>query len=101
MPVSSDDFKLLMSTFREVFDMYSLESFKSGSKVVKWISDGAQGVQWNAMLDKDGGYLGVNLEGMEYKNWPIADFILNERDHPGLAEARELTPRPSTVTVIP
>jgi hypothetical protein len=41
--------------------------------------DGNEGVQWNIWENKKSEiWLGVNLEGKEYNNWPIADFIINE-----------------------
>ncbi|MFM8444441.1 MAG: hypothetical protein ACKN9W_14040 [Methylococcus sp.] len=48
------------------------------------LSDGIPGVQWSAGFDPDnrGRWLSVNLEGMKYDNWPIADLILNELDRP-------------------
>ena len=52
------------------------------------MSDGNDGVQWNIAISKDTGIirLGVNLEGMKYKDWPIAKFILSEIDNPRLFE---------------
>ena len=51
-------------------------------------SDDADGVQWNAGLDRHRSKwtLGVNLEGMKYGklNWPIARFIEVERRDPAL-----------------
>jgi hypothetical protein len=43
-------------------------------------SDNNKGVQWNISIDRESGetYLGVNLEGMKYKNWPIATLLLAE-----------------------
>ena len=41
------------------------------------VSDNAEGVQWNAGVDREQGssWLGVNLEGMAYDDWPIARLI--------------------------
>ena len=52
------------------------------------VSDNAQGVQWNAGLDRERGtaWLGVNLEGMAYDGWPIARLIERELDHPTLPD---------------
>ena len=43
-------------------------------------SDNNSGVQWNIGIDRESGetYLGVNLEGMKYKNWPITNLLLAE-----------------------
>ena len=52
----------------------------------KGVSDGFEGVQWNISVnDEDGeAKLGVNLEGMKYKNWPISTFLKEELDNPRL-----------------
>ncbi|CAD6878061.1 hypothetical protein [Methylomonas albis] len=52
------------------------------------MSDGNEGVQWNLSVstDTDIVRLGVNLEGMKYRNWPISKFILSEIDKPKISE---------------
>ena len=52
------------------------------------MSDGNEGVQWNLSVstDTDIVRLGVNLEGMKYRNWPITKFILSEIDNPKISE---------------
>lgn len=52
------------------------------------MSDGNDGVQWNISISTDSGTicLGVNLEGMKYKGWPISRFILSEIAKPKIAE---------------
>ena len=49
-------------------------------------SDDNKGVQWNISIDRKTGetYLGVNLEGMKYKNWPITSLLLAETQDPSL-----------------
>ena len=44
------------------------------------ISDGNEGVQWNLSIlkNENSAQIGVNLEGIAYKNWPISKFILSE-----------------------
>lgn len=48
------------------------------------VSDGNEGVQWNLIVHpyENEIKLGVNLEGLKYQNWPIADFILSELETP-------------------
>ncbi len=48
------------------------------------MSDGAEGVQWNLVIDTATGIikLGINLEGLKYRNWPIASFTLNQLQSP-------------------
>ena len=50
------------------------------------ISDGREGVQWNlAIYPKDDkAQVGVNLEGMKYRDWPIAKLIKSEMENPAL-----------------
>jgi hypothetical protein len=65
--------------------------FGSQALHVGGFSDGKEGVQWSVAYDPRDGrqWVGVNLEGMQYGDWPIARFIeteLKEPDLPGLAK---------------
>ncbi len=76
--------------------------FGSPALKVGGLSDGREGVQWNVALDPQDGrkWVGVNLEGMEYDDWPVARLIRRElreprlfellREHAGLAAVRLL-----------
>lgn len=59
---------------------------KNSSK--RGFSDDNNGVQWNVRIDQetDIATLGVNLEGMKYKDWPIARLLLREKDELRLPE---------------
>ncbi len=48
--------------------------------------DGNEGVQWNLLIliDIEKIRLGVNLEGLKYRNWPILTFIQNELENPSI-----------------
>lgn len=50
------------------------------------LSDGNEGVQWNAGYDprNETGWVGVNLEGLKYQGWPIARLIQRELRSPTL-----------------
>ena len=78
-----DDGRELESAFRKIIHdpprQFGSRSLKFGG-----LSDGNRGVQWSAGFDPDTGrrWLAVNLEGMKYDSWPIADLILNELDRP-------------------
>ncbi|MFN6971031.1 MAG: GIY-YIG nuclease family protein [Rheinheimera sp.] len=52
------------------------------------VSDGNEGTQWNLHIFPEAKQirLGVNLEGMKYKNWPIAALIQSELKHPRLLD---------------
>ena len=76
---------MLGQAFKIVFDV-NPRPFGQKSNPLSGFSDDAKGVQWNAALNtKDGScFLGVNLEGIKYRNWPIARLLLQERDSPTL-----------------
>ena len=60
--------------------------FGSSRRRHQGFSDGHDGVQWNAGVDRARGVVtvGVNLEGMRYTGWPIARLIESERRRPML-----------------
>jgi hypothetical protein len=62
--------------------------FGSRSMGTSGVSDGAEGVQWNAWFDVRGqqAYVGVNLEGKEYDGWPVARLIERELRRPELPQ---------------
>lgn len=58
-----------------------------GNPVVAGVSDGAEGVQWNAGIrDHEEAFLGVNLEGVEYRGFPVSSLIRRELQAPTLVE---------------
>lgn len=63
------------------------------------MSDGVQGVQWNLAIDIERNEIrfGVNLEGLAYRGWPIARFLLAELEQPALFEARERVKNPQSL----
>jgi hypothetical protein len=68
--------------------------FGSRSMAVGGVSDGADGVQWNAKYDPRDRrqWASVNLEGMKYTGWPVAHLIRREllnQTLPALAAATE------------
>ena len=92
----------LKSCFRDVFGCRGRE-FGSLSRGVLGISDGNEGVQWNAgYYPRDGAvWMGVNLEGMKYDDWPVARLIEREISRPLLLTCfRRKVARPDRVTVI-
>jgi hypothetical protein len=52
------------------------------------LSDGAEGVQWNVAFDPRDGrrWVGVNLEGMQYDDWPVARLLERELRDPILLD---------------
>ena len=73
MPVPTHHAAALKSCFRDVFGGRGGD-VGSPCRGVLGISDGNEGVQWNAgYYPRDGAvWLGVNLEGMKYDDWPVA-----------------------------
>jgi len=65
------------------------------------MSDGNEGVQWNLSVSADSGVirLGVNLEGMEYSNWPISNFILSEIGSPKIEEVAAVLNDPNDIYI--
>ena len=106
MPVPTHHADALKSCFRDVFGCRGRE-FGSLSRGVLGISDGNEGVQWNAGYypRDDEVWLGVNLEGMKYDDWPRAGRLpetnrcpaLSSRTSPVHHRPQPPGKRPSTV----
>ena len=102
MPTSTHHADALKTLFRDVFRCRG-RGFGSPSRGVLGISDGNEGVQWNAAYyPRDGAvWLGVNLEGMKYDDWPVARLIERESSRPLLlTRYRRQVARPAEVTVL-
>ncbi|MDE2782199.1 MAG: hypothetical protein OXK77_04515 [Gemmatimonadota bacterium] len=101
MPVPSHPADALKSLFRDIFGCPGRD-FGSPSRGVLGISDSNDGVQWNAGYRPGDGFiwLGVNLEGMRYDDWPVARLIEREIFRPVLLTPyRGRVTRPDEVTV--
>jgi hypothetical protein len=87
-------FKRIDSEYAELLQLFASllnvkgRPFGQLNKPIFGMSDGNEGVQWNLSVstDTDMIRLGVNLEGIKYRNWPISKFILSEIDNPRIAE---------------
>ena len=102
MPVPTHHADTLKNRFRDVFGCRGSE-FGSLSRGILGISDGNEGVQWNAGYYPRVGavWLGVNLEGMKYDDWPAARLIEREISRPLLlTRYRRKVARPEKVTVL-
>jgi hypothetical protein len=66
------------------------QPFGSASLKIGGVSDGARGVQWNLSFDPRDGQqrIAVNLEGVQYDNWPVTRLILHELQTPELLQLR-------------
>jgi len=75
----------LRVAFSRVFGSKSKE-FGSAALKVGGLCDATPGVQWHAGYDpdQDQQFAGVNLEGMQYDDWPIARLLGAEMKQPTL-----------------
>ena len=92
----------LKTLLRDIFQCRGRD-FCSPSRGVLGISDGNEGVHWNAgYYPRDGAvWLGVNLEGMKQDDWPVARLIERETSRPLLlTRYRPQVARPDKVTVL-
>lgn len=92
----------LKAHFRDVFRCPGRD-FGSPLRGALGISDGNEGVQWNAAYYPGDGaiWLGVNLEGMKYDDWPVARLIEREMSRPLLlTRYRRKVARSDRVTVV-
>ncbi len=81
--------------------------FGSEALGLRGFSDCNAGVQWNAWIgthpglgDENAAYLGVNLEGLKYGGYPIADLLLQETRSPRLFDAIAQLDHPGRVRVV-
>jgi len=65
------------------------------------MSDGNDGVQWNLSVSTDAEdiRLGINLEGIKYRNWPISKFILSEIKNPRIMEVKAKLNNPDKISI--
>jgi hypothetical protein len=95
MRVLNERVGVVIDLFRDLFECEG----RGFGNPAAGISDGVEGVQWNAGYDEIA-WIGVNLEGMQYDGWPIARLIKREISNPLLlSEYRDRVPKPETVTV--
>lgn len=61
-------------------------AFGNRARRIGGLSDGREGVQWNVGYNPDTGeaWVGVNLEGVQYRDWPVARLIQRELQSPTL-----------------
>ena len=93
--------EVVIDLFRDLLDCAG-RRFGSLSLGLLGISDGQDGVQWNAWYSRSEqtAWLGVNLEGKKYDDWPVARLIERELSHPLLlTEYRARVAKPERVTV--
>jgi len=101
MSVLDEEAGIVIGLFRSLFECDG-QRFGSPSLGVLGVSDGVEGVQWNAAYDRHecAAWLGVNLEGKQYDDWPVARLIERELSHPLLlSEYRHRGARPEGVMV--
>jgi hypothetical protein len=82
---------MLIETFLRVIKPLGKRPFGSLSLGLIGLSDDNQGVQWNGWVEFEemSALLSANLEGLRYKNWPCADYILRELKEPQLFDVMD------------
>ena len=97
----NDQAGVVTGLFRDLFECDG-QPFGSPSLGVLGISDGIEGVQWNAWYsqrEETAWWLGVNLEGKKYDGWPIARLVKREISRPLLLTDEYRVRKPECVTV--
>lgn len=93
----------LENTFLEVFQVSIPKKFGSISMGHKGLCDGNKGVQWNAwfvfgpLFKEEEAFLGVNLEGLTYNEWPISRLIRRELEVPKIFDVISKLEKPEDV----
>lgn len=93
--------------YKEVLELFTSllgikgRRFDPRNRPVFGMSDGNKGIQWNIAIatDSEQVRLGVNLEGMKYGTWPIADFILSELDNPSIDKLKTKVEGPEDIYI--
>ena len=90
----------LLDGFTEVLKVKG-RPFGQLNKPAFGVSDGREGVQWNLKIYPNVGTarVGVNLEGMEYRDWPIASLIRSELGDPALLQLVPQLRDPQNITL--
>ena len=104
MSAFAEEHSLLRDAFVEIFRPASPKDFGSPALRNRGLSDGNDGVQWNTWIERSSAeppiaWLGVNLEGKQYRDWPIARFIQRELMEPRLVALRADLRQPEEITV--
>lgn len=81
----SAEYAEILQSFCEILGVKG-RAFGQLNKPLFGMSDGNEGVQWNVSVyaQNNNIRIGVNLEGIKYKDWPIAKLIKSELSSPGL-----------------
>jgi hypothetical protein len=76
-------------------------AFGNRARRIGGLSDGHEGVQWNVGYnpDTEEAWVGVNLEGMQYRDWPVARLIRRELQTPTLPRVIRQLQNPETVVI--
>jgi len=92
----------LLHTFTSLLNIKG-RTFGQLNRPVFGMSDGNEGVQWNIAVwtnkNKQNIQLGINLEGMKYNNWPIANFILSELEQSTIQKIKSTLKQPENIHI--
>jgi hypothetical protein len=104
MSATAEEFQLLSEAFVEVFRAANPQDFGSDVLRIRGLSDRNDGVQWNASIEGTRtewrtAWLGVNLEGKQYRDWPIARLIQRKLTEPKLVAICTALQQPEEIMV--
>lgn len=79
MMYKQDSIDIIKTVYRDIFG-HEGRNFGSNVHGYFGVSEHNKGVQWNIVLDKNNNetFISINLEGLQYSDWPIAHYIENE-----------------------
>lgn len=94
------EYAVILQSFNEIIGIKG-RPFGQLNKPFFGMSDGNEGVQWNIVINTEPKEIrvGVNLEGMEYSNWPITNFILSELRKPALNDLKSNLENPEIIFI--
>lgn len=81
LPLKPNDVLAMVGQGFESFFKVVPRPFGQKTSPYRGFSDDHKGVQWNIRVHQQTGetFLGVNLEGMTYSDWPIASLLMREK----------------------
>lgn len=90
----------ILQSFNEIIGIKG-RPFGQLNKPFFGMSDDNKGVQWNIVINTEPQEIrvGVNLEGMEYSNWPITNFILSELKKPAIHDLKYKLEHPEIIFI--
>jgi hypothetical protein len=96
-PTRDETLELLLIAFDTVIRPKLWRSTGSPALGYQGRFEDAERVHWTAWIDRQGSWLGVTMPGKQFRDWPIATFVLQERKEPQLLRVIRDLPRTSPI----